>query len=156
MLRRASPPKSLYGLPSDLSSEACLRLYIAILRSKLRQVNLLSLRWLAIRSLLYKLLYIGVGWWAEKDSNLRRREPSDLQSDPFGHSGICPFLLRKNRAIENRKLRFDKYFSIAIYFRFSIFCTNLIAYGIFSNISPAINPISPLSFAAMSPARPWI
>ncbi len=29
-------------------------------------------------------------WWAEKDSNLRRREPPDLQSGPFGRLGICP------------------------------------------------------------------
>ena len=25
------------------------------------------------------------------DSNHRRRKPADLQSAPFGHSGICPF-----------------------------------------------------------------
>src|SRR5713101_1683723 len=29
-------------------------------------------------------------WWREKDSNLRRREPADLQSAPFGRSGIPP------------------------------------------------------------------
>ncbi len=29
-------------------------------------------------------------WWREKDSNLRRRTPSDLQSDPFGRLGIPP------------------------------------------------------------------
>ncbi len=28
--------------------------------------------------------------WAEKDSNLRRRKPADLQSAPFGHFGIYP------------------------------------------------------------------
>ena len=28
-------------------------------------------------------------WWG-KDSNLRRREPADLQSAPFGHSGTPP------------------------------------------------------------------
>ena len=27
------------------------------------------------------------------DSNHRRRKPADLQSAPFGHSGICPFKL---------------------------------------------------------------
>ena len=31
--------------------------------------------------------------WAKMDSNHRRRKPADLQSAPFGHSGICPFLL---------------------------------------------------------------
>ena len=29
--------------------------------------------------------------WAKMDSNHRRRTPADLQSAPFGHSGICPF-----------------------------------------------------------------
>ncbi len=28
--------------------------------------------------------------WRGKDSNLRRRKPSDLQSDPFGRSGTPP------------------------------------------------------------------
>jgi hypothetical protein len=32
------------------------------------------------------------GWWAELDSNQRRRKPADLQSAPFGHFGIYPFL----------------------------------------------------------------
>ena len=32
----------------------------------------------------------GSTWWAEKGSNLRRREPGDLQSPPFDHFGICP------------------------------------------------------------------
>jgi hypothetical protein len=31
-------------------------------------------------------------WWAEKDSNLRRLPPTDLQSVPIGHSGTCPIL----------------------------------------------------------------
>ena len=29
-------------------------------------------------------------WWAEQDSNLRRRKPTDLQSVPVVHLGICP------------------------------------------------------------------
>jgi hypothetical protein len=29
-------------------------------------------------------------WWREEDSNLRRLTPADLQSAPFGHSGIPP------------------------------------------------------------------
>ena len=29
-------------------------------------------------------------WWAELDSNQRRRKPADLQSAPFGHFGIYP------------------------------------------------------------------
>ena len=31
--------------------------------------------------------------WAKMDSNHRRRKPADLQSAPFGHSGMCPFAL---------------------------------------------------------------
>ena len=31
--------------------------------------------------------------WAKMDSNHRRHKPADLQSAPFGHSGICPTLL---------------------------------------------------------------
>src|SRR6266571_5501976 len=29
-------------------------------------------------------------WWREEDSNLRSRPTTDLQSVPFGHSGIPP------------------------------------------------------------------
>ena len=32
----------------------------------------------------------GHGWWGEEDSNLRRHEPTDLQSAPFGRLGISP------------------------------------------------------------------
>ena len=30
--------------------------------------------------------------WGEEDSNLRSRKTADLQSDPFGRSGISPFV----------------------------------------------------------------
>ena len=33
--------------------------------------------------------------WAEKDSNLRTRERTDLQSVAFSHSAICPYKPRK-------------------------------------------------------------
>ena len=29
-------------------------------------------------------------WWGEEDSNLRNRKITDLQSAPFGRSGISP------------------------------------------------------------------
>ena len=32
--------------------------------------------------------------WAKMDSNHRSRKTADLQSAPFGHSGICPFALK--------------------------------------------------------------
>ena len=34
--------------------------------------------------------YFHVKWWAKMDSNHRRYKPADLQSAPFGRSGICP------------------------------------------------------------------
>ena len=34
--------------------------------------------------------------WAKMDSNHRRRKPADLQSAPFGHSGICPPFMMQN------------------------------------------------------------
>ena len=33
---------------------------------------------------------IPLRWWGEEDSNLRRHEPTDLQSAPFGRLGISP------------------------------------------------------------------
>ena len=41
--------------------------------------------------MLYQLSYFRNFMWAKMDSNHRRRKPADLQSAPFGHSGICPF-----------------------------------------------------------------
>ena len=43
------------------------------------------------RLMLYQLSYFRNFKWAKMDSNHRRRKPADLQSAPFGHSGICPF-----------------------------------------------------------------
>ena len=52
------------------------------------------------RLMLYRLSYFrlkkarsfGAGfWWEKMDSNHRRYKPADLQSAPFGHSGILPF-----------------------------------------------------------------
>ena len=40
-----------------------------------------------------------VGEWEEMDSNHRRRTPADLQSAPFGHSGIFPSILRYNLVV---------------------------------------------------------
>ena len=45
------------------------------------------------RLMLYQLSYFRNFLWAKMDSNHRRRKPADLQSAPFGHSGICPFAL---------------------------------------------------------------
>ncbi len=50
------------------------------------------------RLMLYQLSYfrilakvITLFLWAKMDSNHRSRKTADLQSAPFGHSGICPY-----------------------------------------------------------------
>ena len=44
-------------------------------------------------------------WWAGRDSNPRRREPTDLQSAPFGRLGTCPFQGTRPWAIAANSLR---------------------------------------------------
>src|SRR3954469_21177662 len=44
-------------------------------------------------------------WWAGRDSNPRRREPTDLQSAPFGRLGTCPFQGTRPWAIVANSLR---------------------------------------------------
>ena len=39
-------------------------------------------------------------WWEKMDSNHRRYKPADLQSAPFGHSGILPKFLRTFEPME--------------------------------------------------------
>ncbi len=41
-------------------------------------------------SITLEVFFIFFIWWAGKDSNLRRRTPSDLQSDAFGHFATDP------------------------------------------------------------------
>ena len=48
------------------------------------------------RLMLYQLSYFRKFMWAKMDSNHRRRKPADLQSAPFGHSGICPTFLESD------------------------------------------------------------
>ena len=37
-----------------------------------------------------KAIKLTTNWWREKDSNLRRHMPTDLQSAPFDRFGISP------------------------------------------------------------------
>ena len=39
-------------------------------------------------------IYVVNKWWGEKDSNLRSLATTELQSVPFGHSGIPPLLFK--------------------------------------------------------------
>ena len=51
------------------------------------------------RLMLYQLSYFRNFKWAKMDSNHRRHKPADLQSAPFGHSGICPIAFEIHRFI---------------------------------------------------------
>ena len=42
--------------------------------------------------------FVRIRWWGEEDSNLRRHEPTDLQSAPFGRLGISPECTRRRSA----------------------------------------------------------
>ena len=55
--------------------------------------------------------------WARMDSNHRRHKPADLQSAPFGHSGICPFAIEKSFSTVPFSIalqRYDFYFNLQI------------------------------------------
>ena len=47
------------------------------------------------RLMLYQLSYFRKCEWEKMDSNHRRHKSADLQSAPFGHSGILPIFHRK-------------------------------------------------------------
>ena len=49
--------------------------------------------------------------WAKMDSNHRSRKTADLQSAPFGHSGICP--LSSFQKTHSRYFQFHRCFSRA-------------------------------------------
>lgn len=49
-------------------------------------------------------------WWAGLDLNQRRREPANLQSAPFDHSGTYPFFACGESEKEAREHHLRKYF----------------------------------------------
>ena len=53
--------------------------------------------------------------WAKMDSNHRRRKPADLQSAPFGHSGICPFCVcdGKGRYKSRKHQEFSRFYAVS-------------------------------------------
>ena len=40
------------------------------------------------------IVLLSGSWWEKMDSNHRRYKPADLQSAPFGHSGILPKFIK--------------------------------------------------------------
>ena len=94
------------GLHDDAQT-TCIRLNQIVLKEEILNANCLTFRILLRaedgaqtrdpqlgRLMLYQLSYFRNFLWAKMDSNHRRRKPADLQSAPFGHSGICPFALK--------------------------------------------------------------
>ena len=53
--------------------------------------------------------------WAGEDSNLRRHEPSDLQSDAFDRFATCPATLLNNGSASRSELNFSPVFKRAGY-----------------------------------------
>ena len=61
--------------------------------------------------MLYQLSYFRRFFlWAKMDSNHRRYKPADLQSAPFGHSGIRPYNLSASRSLTATTVPFRDYY----------------------------------------------
>ena len=94
------------GLHDDAQT-ACIKLNQIVLKEEILNANCLTFR-IFLRAedgaqtrdpqlgrlMLYQLSYFRNFLWAKMDSNHRSRKTADLQSAPFGHSGICPFALK--------------------------------------------------------------
>ncbi|GEM_PF-1982289 len=67
---------------------------------------------LSRRDCLHRHSLPATAWWREKDSNLRRRLPTDLQSVPFGRSGISPYFSTSEVFFNGYSVRlFSKHFN---------------------------------------------
>ncbi len=95
------------------------------------------------RLMLYQLSYFRNFKWAKMDSNHRRRKPADLQSAPFGHSGICPFAFEKPFQ--------EVYFSIAMQ-RYNYFFNLQAKSSIFIAVTAHSSPLLPSRPPARSSA----
>ena len=73
--------------------------------------------------------------WAKMDSNHRRYKPADLQSAPFGHSGIRPF------AVQRYEVFF--YFTIPQSYFFEMYCKPTSIQLIYNLLPPL--KVSPLN-----------
>ena len=76
-----------------------------------------------------------IAMWAKMDSNHRRRKPADLQSAPFGHSGICPLF-------SNAVQRYD--------YLFKLQTKSIIFIAVIAHSSPLFPSFPPLLSSACS------
>ena len=94
------------------------------------------------RLMLYQLSYFRNFLWAKMDSNHRSRKTADLQSAPFGHSGICPFF-----AFE------EVCFSIAVQrynYLFKLQTKSIIFIAVIAHSSPLLPSLPPALSSACS------
>ena len=94
------------------------------------------------RLMLYQLSYFRNFLWAKMDSNHRSRKTADLQSAPFGHSGICPFF-----AFE------EVCFSIAVQrynYLFKLQTKSIIFIAVIAHSSPLLPSLPPARSSACS------
>lgn len=60
-------------------------------------------------------------WWAERDSNPRRRKPTGLQPVPFDHFGIYPKIKKlRHKTIYSRNYIFIQYALVKEFWNFSL------------------------------------
>ena len=87
--RRGSNPRpsawKADALPTELLPQSCFKIAISqncSFKTKARSSSLSG------------------SWWEKMDSNHRRYKPADLQSAPFGHSGILPKFFKNFEPME--------------------------------------------------------
>ena len=93
------------------------------------------------RLMLYQLSYFRNFLWAKMDSNHRSRKTADLQSAPFGHSGICPFAFE------------EVCFSIAVQrynYLFKLQTKSIIFIAVIAHSSPLLPNLPPALSSACS------
>ena len=79
--------------------------------------------------------------WAKMDSNHRRRKPADLQSAPFGHSGICPFAFEISLLFLSNALQRYNYF-------FNLQAKSIIFIAVIAHSSPLLPNLPPARSSA--------
>ena len=101
------------------------------------------------RLMLYQLSYFRNFLWAKMDSNHRSRKTADLQSAPFGHSGICPFFAFEYLLLSLKLVCF----SIAVQrynYLFKLQTKSIIFIAVIAHSSPLLPSLPPALSSACS------
>ena len=102
------------------------------------------------RLMLYQLSYFRNFLWAKMDSNHRSRKTADLQSAPFGHSGICPFFAFEEVCFSIAVQRYNYLFKLQTK---SIIFIAVIAHSspLLPNLPPALSSACSIVLVVISP-----